>query len=151
MNKHALFLYVIPQDELHDWRKLIFNMVARLVEFDKIEFDAKKVLDDIASESWQVVLVIEEGEAVASGLLSIREIGQGKSLYIIGAVGFEELGADKCKRILRLLEALAKDNGCVRLEWAGRKGWERVFKDEGLQTRVSLIKNLNGESDEEAA
>ncbi len=37
--------------------------------------------------------------------------------------------------MLELLQRFAKDNGCTTIESYGRRGWEKVFKNDGFKSR----------------
>jgi hypothetical protein len=37
--------------------------------------------------------------------------------------------------MLELLQRFAKDNNCTTIESYGRRGWERVFKNDGFKSR----------------
>lgn len=39
------------------------------------------------------------------------------------------------KEMLEMLQRFAKDHGCSVIESYGRRGWEKVFKNDGFKTR----------------
>jgi hypothetical protein len=141
------FLYVVPKDELTTWTNLVIDMAVRLQDFDSTEFSAEKIVAQVAGGHWQVLLYVVDGECKAAGLVHKHEIALGHSLFIIGAVGFDTLDKEECIEVLSRLESLAKYNGCIRLEWIGRAGWERWFRGlPGIRKRVSIVKDI--ETDE---
>jgi hypothetical protein len=135
-----LFLHVPSIDELPYIMGMVFDMCVKLEEFDSVEFDAHELMDDIKNEAFKIVCVVDRDKIVAMGLLKVIAMARGqRKMFIVGAVGFEELGKEKCVDILYLMEELAIQSRCVRLEWVGRMGWEKMFKGMGMKVRSMII------------
>lgn len=74
----------------------------------------------------------------------VTDIQQWESGYItcrVLLVGGERI--ELWRHLIRQLEAYAMDEGAHALEVIGRKGWERIFRDDGFaHSETTLVKGL---------
>jgi hypothetical protein len=141
LHNGMLYINIFNQDELLEIRGMVFDMCSQLEAYDPIEFDTYELMGCIRDETLKVVGVFIKDAIVAMGLVKILPLARGnKSLLVVGAVGFERLSQEICLDVLFLLEDLCIKSGCIRLEWYGRPGWERVFRGfKKMKKRIVMI------------
>lgn len=86
-----------------------------------------------------ILWVVSSGERILGAVTSSLEQRRSGLSCRIEACGGEEF--HRWKHHLRDVEAYAKAEGCVKVVFTGRRGWERMLPEYALR-RVSLEKGL---------
>ena len=102
-------------------------------EYTYGRFTAEDIKVGLHTKPYHLWIAFDDRKIYGAVVTEIGEYPQMKTL-IMQFTGGEHLPKWK-NQMLQLLQRFAKDCGCTVIESYGRRGWEKVFKDDGFKSR----------------
>lgn len=108
------------------------------------QLSAKLLWSDIKSGKKELWIIKNNNEFVAIVLTETRQNHKGQKSLIVH--DYSGTGLNFISEILSKLQQWLKKNNIKYIEIAGRKGWEKILKEEGFKIKEQIyIKETNNE------
>ncbi|MBT3038815.1 MAG: hypothetical protein KME37_07705 [Candidatus Thiodiazotropha sp. (ex Codakia orbicularis)] len=100
----------------------------------------EKVYRSLKDKTMQLMLVLEGTEIKATAITEFEPDGENRILRVVTLQGD---GMNHwLDDFVAAIERYAKSESCSHIEIIGRKGWQKVFKQNGFQTEAVIIRRL---------
>ena len=118
------------------WPMLEFDVVSEQKAWDD-SATVEGVREDLARGALQLWVLLDQDERVRMTVMTrVTLADRGRLMSLVWAHGKEVL---ELSHYLDALEQAARDIGCFRLEIRGRRGWERVLREQGYDWKYQVV------------
>ncbi|MEW8073595.1 MAG: hypothetical protein AB2826_24550 [Candidatus Thiodiazotropha sp.] len=100
----------------------------------------EKVYKSLEDKTMQLMLVLEGTAIKATAITEFEPDGENKVLRVVTLQG-EEMN-HWLDDFVAAIDKYAKSENCSHVEIIGRKGWQKIFKQNGFQTEAVIIRRL---------
>ncbi|MET0063209.1 MAG: hypothetical protein ABW176_13035 [Candidatus Thiodiazotropha endolucinida] len=98
----------------------------------------EKVFKSLKEETMQLMLVLEGTAIKATAITEFENDGEDRILRVVTLQG--DGMEDWLNLFISNIEQYAKRENCSHIELVGRKGWQKIFKQNGFQTEAVIIR-----------
>ena len=99
----------------------------------------EKVYQSLLDTTMQLLLVVQDDQTIKATAVTEIETDGGNKVCRVVALHGEDM-AEWLDELVFHVERFAHQNDCTHLELQGRKGWQKMFKQNGFQTEAVIMR-----------
>jgi hypothetical protein len=128
-----MYVSLVPQSEIDDIWPQIEEYMDGAAKYTYGRFTTDDIKDGLKTRPWQLWIAFK-GLSVYGAVVTEIVSYPRMSALVMHFTGGEQLNEWK-PYMLAMLQRFARENACTTIESYGRKGWAKVFKDDGFTSK----------------
>lgn len=128
-----MMVSLVPKKHVYEcWDKVV-GYLERAAEYTFGRYVAEDIYDCLHTDNYHLWIAFEDGKIYGAVVTNFIEYPN-KRVLGMQFCGGEELSRWKTP-MLDLLKKWARDTQCDAIESTGRKGWTKIFEDDGCKVQ----------------